>query len=170
MLSREAYRIIHQIDGNKDDFTRMMNWRHIKDDDPRLKRLRRVLEMQTTRTVERTIPNHEKIQRENIIIEEMLEKCVPVAEIAEHLGITFQTIYSRIRKSKQLSLAYAKAKADIQKVVLVKDNKAQIFKDNKEAAGMIGGDAHTVSVIKYRHTTYKGFRVYRYLDWRKRYE
>ncbi|WP_281829493.1 NUMOD1 domain-containing DNA-binding protein [Lactobacillus amylolyticus] len=173
MLSREAYKLIHQIDGGKDDFTRMMNWRHIKDDDPRLKKLRKEINRGRPGKRVKTPMKIARYASETVdadLIEKMLLSYQSAAEIARAFNLSRQTIYLRIIKSKRLLRAQTKAQGDINRVVIVKKGKKQIFRNNREVAKFLKCKAQSIADAKSKHTKYKGFKIYRYLDWRKSHE
>ena len=87
---KKAYEILHEIDGGLNQFNRKLNWQKIKSNDPRLKKVRKLLGIET---------------EDHRIIAIKKNRIVAIGEakyVADKLGLKRSSIISAIYRSQML--------------------------------------------------------------------
>ena len=173
MISREAYKILHGIDGSPDQRTIHLNWLNIKADDPRLVKVRKEIAAEH-RPCRRKKPSPHKrsdsIHYDDAGILKMIKKGYTSAQIAKEYGLNRNTMYAHIKKTSILMKEHQKVVNGFKTIVVFKGEKVYATGTVSQISKKLNLKPHSVSISLDRKIKLFGYSFMRLKDWRKTHE
>lgn len=167
MISEEAYKILHELDGSNDEFTRHLNWQKIKLEDSRLIKLRKLVATETKPAEKKKVINHrrETVKFDDKKILAYINQGYTLNQTAKALGINHNTLYAHIQRTEHLNARYRKIRSKFSTIVASKNGKVYAEGTVSEVASQLNIKKNSVSVALLRHQKAYGYTLTRLKDW-----
>lgn len=167
MISEEAYRILHEIDGSDDEFTRHINWQKIKREDLRLIKLKKLIGTETRPIKRKKVITHrsESIKFDDNKILDLINQEYTLNQIAKKLGMNRNTLYAHIQRTKNLNAQYRKIRAKFSTVVASKNGKVCAKGTVSELAKELGVKRNSISAALLKKQRAHGYNFTRLKNW-----
>lgn len=167
MISEEAYRILHELDGSDEDFIRHLNWQKIKREDPRLIKLRKLVATETKPVKKEKVITHrrEAIKFDDREILTFINQGYTLNQTAKALSVNHNTLYAHIQRTEYLNTRYRKIRSNFSTIIASKNGKICAKGTVSEVASQLNIKRNSVSAALLRHQKAYGYTLTRLKDW-----
>lgn len=164
---KKAYEILHEIDGGLNQLNRQLNWQKIKSNDPRLKKVRKLLGIETKPAKKEKVITHrsETIKYDDEKILELINKGYSLEEMGAKFKINRNTLYAHIRKNAKLNACYQDMRLKFSTIIASKKGKIYAKGTVSEIAEKLGIKRSSISFALSQEQRTSGYSFTRLKNW-----
>ena len=167
MISKEAYEILHELDGSTNSLARHLNWQKIKFEDPRLIKLRKLVATETRPSKKEKVITHrrEAVKFDDTKILTFINQGYTLNQTAKALSVNHNTLYAHIQRTEHLNARYRKIRSKFSTIIASKNGKICAKGTVSEVAKQLNIKRNSVSAALLRHQKAYGYTLVRLKDW-----